>query len=72
MFYKKKQAEIFLLKKAVLKENVRQNLINIKLSFISKNFLIKKKLSDVLLEFNLIMFIYQIIYQQNNKINYLH
>lgn len=72
MFYKKKQAEIFLLKKAVLKENVRQNLINIKLSFISKNFLIKKKLSDVLLVFNLIMFIYQIIYQQNNKIDYLH
>lgn len=72
MFYKKKQAEIFLLKKAVLKENVRQNLINIKLSFISKTFLIKKKLSDVLLVFNLIMFIYQIIYQQNNKIDYLH
>lgn len=72
MFYKKKQAEIFLLQKAVLKENVRQNLINIKLSFISKNFLIKKKLSDVLLVFNLIMFIYQIIYQQNNKIDYLH
>lgn len=72
MFYKKKQAEIFLLKKAVLKENVRQNLINIKLSFISKNFLIKKKLSDVLLVFNLIIFIYQIIYQQNNKIDYLH